>query len=233
MSMMHVCFLSKFDRTFQFSAHAECSIKNIIYVFVTTRTSFLVRDIIGNTTQSTDETMPPKKTGKPFRAFANKMQRDRNWTDMETEAFATLLADSDFNYASTLETKALKKQANKEVFQSIMENFKVLLADPGFVEENKAFFPEETVTDLEVTIQKLRTKYNNLKKQWRSIVDRAKVGSGLHVEREPKWFQVLHPVLTDANSNSSLEDISSGPADTSLLDEVQQLNFYKFILREC
>ena len=156
--------------------------------------------------------------GKKFRGNLNKGNRDRNWTDMETEAFAAVLADGEFNFALALETKALKKAANREVFESIMENFNVSLADSEFVEQNREFFPEETAMELDVSIPKLRTKYNNMKKQWRAIVDRAKVGSGLNVEREPKWFQVLHPVLSDTNSN--LDDVSSGPADTSLLNEV-------------
>jgi hypothetical protein len=41
----------------------------------------------------------------------------RNWTDLETEA---LLAE--FNFALTLETKALKKQANKEVSKLPIRN---------------------------------------------------------------------------------------------------------------
>ena len=49
----------------------------------------------------------------------NKLPRERDLTDLQTEAYVTLLADGDFNFATTLETKALIKQANKEVFQSI------------------------------------------------------------------------------------------------------------------
>ena len=79
----------------------------------------------------------------------------------------------------------MKKQANKEVFQSILENFRISLADLDFIDENKEFFSEESDLDLQLSIEKLRTKYNNIKKRWRAIVDRAKVGSGLNVAREP------------------------------------------------
>ena len=48
------------------------------------------------------------KKWKNIRALAQKVPRGINWTDLETEA---LLAE--FNFALTLETKALKKQANK------------------------------------------------------------------------------------------------------------------------
>ena len=34
----------------------------------------------------------------------------------------------------------MKKQANKEVFQSILENFKISLADLDFIDENIEFF---------------------------------------------------------------------------------------------
>ena len=87
------------------------------------------------------------KSRKAFRSLARnqekKLPRERNWTDLENEANVTLLADGEFNFATTLETKALKKQANKEVFQSILENFKISLADPDFIDENKKFSEEE------------------------------------------------------------------------------------------
>ena len=74
---------------------------------------------------------------------------------------------------------ALKKQKSREVFEEIQKHLKTALADPAFVEEN---------SELDISIEKLRNKYN-LKKSWRGIVDRAKVGSGLHVEHESKWFK--------------------------------------------
>ena len=45
--------------------------------------------------------------GKKFRAGVNKASRDRNWTNLETDAYASILADGESNYALTLETKAL------------------------------------------------------------------------------------------------------------------------------
>ena len=82
-----------------------------------------------------------------------KLPRERNWTDLETEAYVTLLADGEFNFATTLETKALKKQANKLVFQSILENFKISLANPDFIDENKEFFSGESDLDLQLSIE--------------------------------------------------------------------------------
>ena len=64
---------------------------------------------------------------KKWRAGANKGSRDRNWTNLETDAYASILADGESNYALTLETKALNKKSNKEVF--------VALADSEFREE--------------------------------------------------------------------------------------------------
>ena len=50
------------------------------------------------------------------------VKKGRNWTPLELETFCQILADPALNYAHTLETKALKKSANKEVFESI-KNF--------------------------------------------------------------------------------------------------------------
>ena len=58
--------------------------------------------------------------GKKFRAVVNK---GRNWTNLETDAYASILADGETNYALTLETKTLKKKSNKEVFEAILTDF--------------------------------------------------------------------------------------------------------------
>ena len=59
--------------------------------------------------------------GKKFRSTEIK-PRERNWTDHETEAYCTVLADAEFSFAMTLESKALKKQKNKEVFEEIQKH---------------------------------------------------------------------------------------------------------------
>ena len=72
--------------------------------------------------------MPPKRkagNGKKRRQDTlNNAKRDRNWTDLETEAFCEILADPKFSFSTTLETKALKKQANKEVLEEIQRLLK-------------------------------------------------------------------------------------------------------------
>ena len=110
---------------------------------------------------------PTKNPSKAQKAKAAKTFRSqnkgRNWTDLETETFAMILADSTHNFSFTLETKALKKSSNKEVFEVIQSEFQTALADPEFVKENNTYFPEESATDLDTSVQKLRTKYNKLK----------------------------------------------------------------------
>ena len=63
---------------------------------------------------------------------SNGAKRERNWTDLETEAFCDILADPEFSFSTTLETKVLKKQANKEVFEEIRIHLKTSSEDPGF-----------------------------------------------------------------------------------------------------
>ena len=58
--------------------------------------------------------------GKKWRAGQkNQDHRERNWTDLEVELFCSILSDAEYNYALTLESKALKKQANKEVYEGL------------------------------------------------------------------------------------------------------------------
>ena len=145
--------------------------------------------------QST-RTKPKKAKGKgiKFRKIMLKKNVDkgRNWTEVETETFCRILADPEMNFCTTLETKALKKTANKEVFESIQIEFKICLLEEEFIKENRLYFDlgeDDPLPELDTSIPKLRNKYNNLKKQWRQRVDRDKTGSGLDLENEAKWFQ--------------------------------------------
>ena len=92
--------------------------------------------------------------GKKFRAGVNKASRDRNWTNLETDAYTSILADGETNYALTFETKALKSKSNKEVFEAIVKDFNVAFADSEFREENKLHFPEESMIDLDISVEK-------------------------------------------------------------------------------
>ena len=60
------------------------------------------------------------------------IEKGRNWTAPETGAFCEILVDQVFNFAETLETKALKKSANKEVFEAIQSEFKDFFARRRF-----------------------------------------------------------------------------------------------------
>ena len=81
--------------------------------------------------------MPPKRkagNGKKWRQDTLNSKWDRNLTDLEKEAFCEILADPEFSFSTTLETKVLKKQANKEVFEEIRRHLKTSFEDPGFLD---------------------------------------------------------------------------------------------------
>ena len=98
--------------------------------------------------------MPPKqKLGKKWRQNqAQAAKSERNWADLETEAFCEILADGEYSFSITLETMALKKQKNREVFEQIQNHLKTALADPAFVEENSTFFKEGQM-ELDISIE--------------------------------------------------------------------------------
>ena len=138
------------------------------------------------------------KPGMKFRQLIRK--KTRNWTHLETDLFGNILVDSELNFCHTLETKGLKRSSNKEVFEAPQrKEFRTAFLDNIFLENNRKLILEGRQADLDISIEKLRNKYNNIKKSWRKNVDRART-SGLDVKKEPKWFQIMHPVLTDTNT---------------------------------
>ena len=99
--------------------------------------------------------MPPKQKRKGKKWHQNQAQAaksEKNWTNLETEAFCEILADGEYSFSITLETMALKKQKNREVFEQIQNHLKTALADPAFVEENSTFF-EEGQMELDISIE--------------------------------------------------------------------------------
>ena len=60
-----------------------------------------------------------KTSGSQFRNKMARIKKGRNWTEQEQELFCQILADPERCFAVTLETKALKKNSNKEVLDSI------------------------------------------------------------------------------------------------------------------
>ena len=93
------------------------------------------------------------------------------------------------------------------------------LEDETFSNDDRIYFDvgdgDDSLPELDISIPKLRNKYNNLKKDWRKRVDWAKNGSDLRLKAEAMWFQILQPVMTDAHS--TLDDLASGPKDTSFV----------------
>ena len=93
----------------------------------------------------------------------NSKTRNRRWIEDELELFALVLTDEENNFASSLETLALKKTANNEVFESLKKIFDEKLKELSFAEKNARNF---TLKDgvvrnyelLDTSIEKLRKK---------------------------------------------------------------------------
>ena len=96
-----------------------------------------------------------------------KKKKARNWTKEEIELFARVIADPCADYINTLEKKALKKEANAEVFESILADFQRELEDENFIYENerKNFLDKNGAPlpyePLELSVAALQFKYKN------------------------------------------------------------------------
>ena len=60
---------------------------------------------------------------KPTAQTNEKKKKARNQTKEEIELFARVIAGPCADYINTLEKKTLKKEANAEVFESILADF--------------------------------------------------------------------------------------------------------------
>ena len=81
----------------------------------------------------------------------------------------------------------MKKQANEELFREIREELEDVLGD-------------ETSDDYKFTIGQLRAKFKWFKKEWRSIDNKIKCGSGLGGKdtKVPKGYDIMNPHFCDA-----------------------------------
>ena len=91
-----------------------------------------------------------------------KEQLPRKWTSDKTNLFCEILADPVNNFKEMLEKRELKKSSTREVFDSIVVEFKVRLENAEFKEKNsKNFKARKKETKLVVEVKPLQIKYNN------------------------------------------------------------------------
>ena len=110
------------------------------------------------------------------------MSKRRKWIICESDS-----SDPCGDYINTLKKKAFKKEANAEVFESIVadfqrerelenENFFYENERNDFLDKNGESLPYEP---LEISVAALQFKYKKLKVKWTSITCDARRGSGL------------------------------------------------------
>ena len=68
----------------------------------------------------------------------------------------------------------------------------------------------------------------NLKAEWKRLTERAKYGSGLAPDSEPKWYSILNEVFAETNAElelvSSSKDVSYTEPDRLEMDEMDELS---------
>ena len=125
----------------------------------------------------------------------------RRWSNVELTQFATVLVNEEESFLFQLETKAVKKASNMQIFENIKKNFDEHLALDVVGEKIKKEIGEKKFKDqpqIETTISKLRIKYKWMKNQRKRYNDRIKSSSGkLAPIQKPEWLLILDPVLAE------------------------------------
>ncbi|CAH3180150.1 unnamed protein product, partial [Porites lobata] len=79
-------------------------------------------------------------------AESSAKERSRPWTETELKYFALVLADETNEFAYKLDTLALKKTANKPVFEDIKKAFEERISSEEFKEENDREHPRDVLS---------------------------------------------------------------------------------------
>ena len=162
-------------------------------------------------------------------ADASGKPRNRQWTETELKYFALVPADEKDEFGYKLDTLALKKTANKPVFENIKEAFKERLSSQEFKEENEREHcgskSKKDLPPLRVNVERLRVKFKWMKDQWCKYTDRIKKGSGKSPIQEPEWFKIINPIFSDTHGNleiaSKASDVLSDADSYAGSDEEQ------------
>lgn len=137
---------------------------------------------------------------EPKLESTEKKKKDRNWTTQENSLFANLLADPQFRFVQSLESRAAKKQSNEDIFQVIAREMDVLVNSDHFRAYNEAenFLTKDgrilPYTTLDMDFRKLRYKYKQLKCSWGKICSNADK-NGLEYLKRPEWYDALDPIF--------------------------------------
>lgn len=96
-----------------------------------------------------------------------KSKKEHVWTETERQNLALVLADEKKQYAVRLETFALKKSSNNQVFEQISSNFEKLLLYEELKEQNEREKSKskgnQKNSPLDISPARLRIKYKFLR----------------------------------------------------------------------
>lgn len=146
-----------------------------------------------------------------------KRTRSRKWSDEEVDLFLKILGDPRYMFAASLENLVPKKRSNYEIFTNIRNVFRRELKElhrnrlPGF----------EYSMSLDLSIEKLRKKYSNLKVEWRRMsTDRVLKGQQQQMVEhftEPRWYRSVQKLMTDIKVASQKVNNITNPQESSSL----------------
>ena len=154
-----------------------------------------------------------------------KQGKSRTWTETELKYFAIVLTDEKYEYGHKLDSLALKKSANKSVFEDVKKALMELMSTEEFKAENQQEMKskQKDLSPLDICTEKLRVKFKWMKEHWRKYTDRVKKGSGKSPVIEPAWYKIINPLFSDTHGNlevaSRASDVLSDDSNDSHISD--------------
>ena len=115
---------------------------------------------------------------KKSKGGKSKAKNNRRWTDLELDCFADVLVDPENSFKASVDTLALKKSSNNEVYECIQKELVMEMQTEDFKQKNAEYFVGKP-TKLDTSVEKFRVKYKWFKTEWarNTYRKRACVGS--------------------------------------------------------
>ena len=154
-----------------------------------------------------------------------KQGKFRAWTGTELKYFAIALTDEKYEYTYKSDSLALKKSANKSVFEDVKKALVELMSTKEFNEENQRELKskQKALTPLDICTEKLCVKFKWMKEHWQKYTDRVKKENGKSPVIESAWYKIINLLFSDTHGNlevaSRASDILSDDSNDSRISD--------------
>ena len=142
---------------------------------------------------------------------------NRQWTETELKYFALVLAGEKHEFSYKLDTLALKKTANKTVFENIEKASEERMSSGEFKRENEQ---QHRGSKLKKDLPRLRVDVERLR-VWKMMKSEGWKISNVNTNplEELDWYKIINPISSDTRGNFESDEEQTDKSRSSHQEE--------------